>query len=193
MTGLEVPIACVVAWVWRKARRVGSAADTEVDRALDAGMARVHDMVTAKLAGDPALVRLHAEADAAARAAEQEPAATASDAPSAEPGAAAADSTAGPAATEPGERTVRRLTDALAQAVEDDADFAAELTRAAEDYERLKAAAGPQAAGNSVRADHSGVTAGGDITNNGGVIGRDFSAPVTVGAQDPSQPRPTQR
>jgi hypothetical protein len=50
--------------------------------------------------------------------------------------------------------------------------------------EALRAATEPAAA---VHADHSGVTAGGDIANHGGVIGRDFDGPVTIGSTD----RPT--
>ncbi|MER7579622.1 hypothetical protein [Kitasatospora sp. NPDC097691] len=38
-----------------------------------------------------------------------------------------------------------------------------------------------------VRADNSGVTAGGDVSNQGGAIGRDFSGPVTIGGTE----RPT--
>ncbi|MEU8473251.1 hypothetical protein AB0F30_36215 [Streptomyces sp. NPDC029006] len=40
---------------------MGGQADAEVDRVLDAGMARVHDLVTARLGEDPALRRLQAE------------------------------------------------------------------------------------------------------------------------------------
>ncbi|MEU1402442.1 hypothetical protein ABZ471_08755 [Streptomyces sp. NPDC005728] len=175
MTGLEVAVGCVVAWVWRKARRVGDAADTEVDRALDAGMQRVHDLVTVKLEGDPALQRLRDEADAAARGADDEPAAT-----------------PGPDSPAPGERTVRRLKDALADAMEDDAAFASELTRASEEYQRLQASLAPDSAPGAVHAQNSGVTAGGDITNTGGAIGRDFKGAVTVGVQAPREPGPNQ-
>ncbi|MFB7619245.1 hypothetical protein [Kitasatospora sp. NPDC056181] len=50
----------------------------------------------------------------------------------------------------------------------------------------LDEAAAPEAAA-SVRAENSGVTAGRDIGNHGGAIGRDFAGPVTIGTPD----RPT--
>ncbi|MFD0403102.1 hypothetical protein ACFVHI_34065 [Kitasatospora sp. NPDC127121] len=62
----------------------------------------------------------------------------------------------------------------------------AEQAQAAEQLRALlvPAPAGPAA---QVHADNSGVTAGRDIDNQGGAIGRDFSGSVTIGAPD----RPT--
>jgi len=63
--GLELVVGYLAAWAWLKARRVAGRADTEVDAALDAGMNRLHEMIAAKLAADPALEQLeiHAGAD----------------------------------------------------------------------------------------------------------------------------------
>jgi hypothetical protein len=78
----------LVAWAWRKARRVGAGLDQDVDEVLDAGLGRLHEVVAAKLGSDPALVRLDEEAavsgevsdrtrrrveDAVAQAAEEDP------------------------------------------------------------------------------------------------------------------------
>jgi hypothetical protein len=62
VTGIEAAVGLVVAWVVSKARRVGTRADAEVDRVLDASMDRLHDVVVAKLSTDTT-VALHAEAD----------------------------------------------------------------------------------------------------------------------------------
>lgn len=64
MTGVEVAVGFLFAWAVRKARRVGGQADAEVDRALDAGMDRLHDLVGRTLGADPALARLEEEAAA---------------------------------------------------------------------------------------------------------------------------------
>ncbi|MER5699516.1 hypothetical protein ABT255_53470 [Streptomyces mirabilis] len=64
MTGIEIAVGYLFAWGVRKARRVGDRADAEVDRALDAGMDRLHDLVSRKLDEDPALHRLAEEAGA---------------------------------------------------------------------------------------------------------------------------------
>ncbi|MCC3776136.1 hypothetical protein [Streptomyces sp. UNOB3_S3] len=61
---MEIAIGYFAAWAFRKARRVGGAADAEADRVLDAGMARVHDLVSAGLGEDPSVRRMAAEADA---------------------------------------------------------------------------------------------------------------------------------
>jgi hypothetical protein len=60
VTGIELVVGYLAAWAVRKLKRVGQAADAEVDRALDAALEKVHDVVTAKLAGDPALAKLEA-------------------------------------------------------------------------------------------------------------------------------------
>jgi hypothetical protein len=62
VTGIEVAVGLLVAWLARKAKRVGQRADTEVDTVLDAGMDRLHDLVTSRLGSDTAMVKLHAEA-----------------------------------------------------------------------------------------------------------------------------------
>jgi hypothetical protein len=62
VTGLEVVVGFLVAWVVRKARRVGGQADAVVDEVLDASMNRLHKVVTAKLGTDPALELLEFEA-----------------------------------------------------------------------------------------------------------------------------------
>lgn len=62
MTGIEIAVGYLFAWAVRKARRVAGRADEEVDRALDAGVDRLHDLVTRKLGADPSLDRLTQEA-----------------------------------------------------------------------------------------------------------------------------------
>ncbi|MEV7603544.1 hypothetical protein AB0O91_39865 [Kitasatospora sp. NPDC089797] len=61
---MEIAVGYVFAWAVRKARRVAGRADTEVDRTLDAGMDRLHDLVGRKLGEDPALRKLAEEAEA---------------------------------------------------------------------------------------------------------------------------------
>ncbi|MER7752980.1 hypothetical protein [Kitasatospora sp. NPDC097643] len=61
----------------------------------------------------------------------------------------------------------------------------AEQAQAADQLRALLATTPPPAV--QLRADNSGVTAGGDISNQGGAMGRDFSGPVTIGGTD----RPT--
>ncbi|MFP3991742.1 hypothetical protein U9R90_34305 [Streptomyces sp. E11-3] len=62
MTGVEIAVGYVFAWLVGKARRVSGRADAEVDRGLDAGMDRLHDLVSRKLGDDPALQRAAEEA-----------------------------------------------------------------------------------------------------------------------------------
>jgi hypothetical protein len=62
VTGVELVAGYLVAWAVRKARQVAGRADAEVERALDAGLDRLHELVNAKLGRDAALVRLEAEA-----------------------------------------------------------------------------------------------------------------------------------
>jgi hypothetical protein len=64
MTGVEIAVGWVCAWLVSKARRVAGRADNEVDRGLDAGMDRLHELVSAKLGQDPALVRAREEVEA---------------------------------------------------------------------------------------------------------------------------------
>ncbi|WP_051709062.1 hypothetical protein [Streptomyces sp. NRRL S-350] len=62
--GVEVAVGYVFAWLVRKAKRAAGRADGEVDRALDVGMDRLHDLVATKLGQDPALQRAGEEAEA---------------------------------------------------------------------------------------------------------------------------------
>ncbi|MFB7337781.1 hypothetical protein ACFC00_40230 [Streptomyces adustus] len=64
MTGVEIAVGYLCAWLVGKARRVAGRADAEVDRGLDAGMDRLHELVSAKLGADPALARAREEAGA---------------------------------------------------------------------------------------------------------------------------------
>jgi hypothetical protein len=64
VTGIEIAVGCLVAWTWRKARKVGERADGEVDFALDAAMGRVHEVIARKLSGNAELERLREEAEA---------------------------------------------------------------------------------------------------------------------------------
>jgi hypothetical protein len=64
VTGVEIAVGYLIAWLVRKAKRVGGRADAEVDRGLDAGMDRLHELVSAKLGADPALERAQEEAEA---------------------------------------------------------------------------------------------------------------------------------
>ncbi|MFD8811160.1 hypothetical protein ACFV23_06655 [Streptomyces sp. NPDC059627] len=98
------------AWLVGKARRVAGRADDEVDRTLDAGMDRLHDLVSRKLGADPALERAREEAESG-----QE---------------------------ELTERTRRRLTDSLEDAVERDGEFAATLEQLVEQLRAADTGAG---------------------------------------------------
>ncbi|MDH6116423.1 flagellar hook-basal body complex protein FliE [Kitasatospora sp. GAS204A] len=64
MTGLEIAVGYLFGWAVRKSRRVAGRADAEVDRGLDAGMDRLHELVSHKLGQDSALHRLTEEAEA---------------------------------------------------------------------------------------------------------------------------------
>ncbi|MFI8387902.1 hypothetical protein [Streptomyces sp. NPDC085540] len=61
---MEIAVGYVFAWAVRKAHLVAGRADGEVDRALEAGMDRVHDVVSRKLGQDGALVQVEREAGA---------------------------------------------------------------------------------------------------------------------------------
>ena len=63
MTGIELAVGYTFAWLVRKAKRVAGRADAEVGRSLDAGMDRLHDLVSRKLGADPALQRAAEEAE----------------------------------------------------------------------------------------------------------------------------------
>jgi hypothetical protein len=62
MTGLEFVAGYLVAWAARKAARVGKRLDEQGDEIIDAGLDRLHDVVTEKLGLDPALEKLELEA-----------------------------------------------------------------------------------------------------------------------------------
>ena len=64
MPGVEFLVGVLIVWAVRKARRVGERVDGQVDQVLDAGVDRVGELVSGKLGGDPALVKLEAEAGA---------------------------------------------------------------------------------------------------------------------------------
>jgi hypothetical protein len=55
LTGVEIAVGYVCAYLVRKARRAGQQADAEVDRVVDAGMEHVHDLVSGALGEDRAL------------------------------------------------------------------------------------------------------------------------------------------
>jgi hypothetical protein len=59
---VEIAVGYVCAWLVGKARRVAGRADAEVDRGLDAGMERLHEVVSGALGEDPALERAADEA-----------------------------------------------------------------------------------------------------------------------------------
>jgi hypothetical protein len=59
---LELAVAAVAAWVWRRAGRVGEQVGEQVDEVLDAGVQRLGELVARKLAGDSALEKLQVEA-----------------------------------------------------------------------------------------------------------------------------------
>ena len=63
MTGIEIAVVYLFAWAVRKSKRVAGRADAEVDRGLDAGMDRLHELVSRKLGPDPALERALEEAE----------------------------------------------------------------------------------------------------------------------------------
>jgi hypothetical protein len=67
----SVVVGYLVAWCVRKARRVGTGLDKEVDAVLDTGLERLHELVAAKLGTDPALNGLEAEATASGQLTER--------------------------------------------------------------------------------------------------------------------------
>jgi hypothetical protein len=62
MMGLELVAGYLAAYAMQKARRVGRRVDDEVDRAIDEGLDLLHDVVTEKLGGDPAVAQLERDA-----------------------------------------------------------------------------------------------------------------------------------
>ncbi|WP_410614038.1 hypothetical protein [Amycolatopsis sp. lyj-109] len=61
MVGVEVVIGALIAWAVAKARRAGKALDGIADDVVDAGAAKVRDVVLTKLGGDPSVQKLAAE------------------------------------------------------------------------------------------------------------------------------------
>lgn len=154
--GVEVAVGFVFAWLVRKAKRVGGRADGEVDRGLDAGMDRLHELVSRRLGQDPALERAGEEADAGRE--------------------------------ELSERTRRRLTDSLEDAVEQDAVFARALADLVEQLQAARAAAG-----GGVSASEHGIAIAGrvDIRADNGSAAALTMGDVTIGVPvNPPMPGP---
>ncbi|MET7427198.1 chromosome partitioning protein [Dactylosporangium sp. NPDC005555] len=97
VTGLELVAGWLAMYAWGKVRRAAGRADAEVDRLVDHGLDRLHDLVSEKLSGDSALERLESEAGRDT------------------------------AQVEVSNRTRQRVELALREAVEDSPKFAAEL------------------------------------------------------------------
>lgn len=158
MTGVEIAVGYVFAWAVRKARRVAGRADAEVDRGLDAGMDRLHELVSSRLGQDPALVRAREEAEAGR--------------------------------DELSERTRRRLTDSLEDAIERDtvfADAVEELVR------ELQAAAAAGGGGVSASVDGQAIGGNVNIRAEGGSAAALKMGNVEIGTVvDPPQPGPAQ-
>lgn len=105
MSGVEVVVGFLIAWVARRAGHVGDRIDEMADNALDAGLGRLRALVGTKLRDDPALAALEHQAstrDGDVRATTRE-----------------------------------RVRLALADAVEDDPDFAAALDKAVADLRNV--------------------------------------------------------
>ncbi|MFG1808084.1 hypothetical protein [Streptomyces sp. NPDC049040] len=115
----------VCAYLVRKARGAAGAADAEVDRAVEAGMGRVHDLVSRALGDDPALEQADRQA----------------------PGGEEAIS----------ERTRRRLTDALDDALDADPELRSALEQAVADLREAEGGAG------TVTATGDGIAVGGNV------------------------------
>lgn len=63
VAGLELVVGYLIAWVVRKARRVGDRLEDETDKVLDAGLDRLHGLIAQKLGDDTALRQLEVEAE----------------------------------------------------------------------------------------------------------------------------------
>jgi len=142
----------LIAWAMRKGRRAATALDQDVDDAIDAGLNRLNELVSAKLGHDPALGKLQVEIEAAGSVTD---------------------------------RTLRRVDDAVAEAVESDASFADALREVIAELAEHPSSGQAVATGNQstavggdvqVRADHGSAAAFtmGDVA---------FGAPA-----DPQQP-----
>lgn len=102
MIGVEVLAGVAVTYLVRKLRPVGARLDAEVDRAVDAGLDALHELVSDTLRDDPGLAILETQAPTGGES----------------------------------ERTVRRVTDAIAEAAENDPGFARRLQRVIQDLQR---------------------------------------------------------
>jgi hypothetical protein len=71
VTGIEVAIGVLVTWLARKAKRVVDQVNSDVDDVLDAGVAKLHELVVDKLGTDPAVVKLHTEVEETGDASER--------------------------------------------------------------------------------------------------------------------------
>jgi hypothetical protein len=111
VTGIELVVGNLAAWGVRKLRRVGERADAEADRVLDAALDRLHEVVSGRLAGDPALAKLEESAGQVT------------------------------------ERTSRRVSDALAEAAEEDPGFRAAVVAAVEAVRSAEQRSGADLAG----------------------------------------------
>jgi len=60
--GLELAVGYLIAWVTRKAGRVGNQLDADADLILDTELGKLHDLIAAKLGTDPALAKLEQQA-----------------------------------------------------------------------------------------------------------------------------------
>lgn len=60
--GAEIVVGFLIAWMVRKASRVGKRADQLADQVLDAGLDRLEQVIHTKLGGDSAVQRLQVEA-----------------------------------------------------------------------------------------------------------------------------------
>ncbi|MEU6369937.1 hypothetical protein ABZ876_30450 [Streptomyces sp. NPDC046931] len=108
---VETAVACAVAWALRKAKRVGGRVDGEVDSVLDAAMDRVHEVVAGKLGSSGDLGRLEQEATFALQRDPEQARHTLNDG-----------------------FTRHSIKGTLAQAIDTDEEFAAQLKEAVEAY-----------------------------------------------------------
>src|SRR5262249_61075030 len=63
VAGIELVVGYLGAWGIRKLRRAAAAVDAEADRVADAALDHLHQVVTDKLGGDPAVAKLEAAPD----------------------------------------------------------------------------------------------------------------------------------
>jgi len=61
VSGVEVVVGFLIAWLVRRAKHVGERIDGKIDATLDEGLDKLHDVVARKLGKDPALAVLEDE------------------------------------------------------------------------------------------------------------------------------------